>query len=298
METFHRILNTSATNLKEIENKTVALIVTSPPYPMIEMWNESFSNQDEEIRVALDEKNFDKAFYLMHSILNSVWLEVDRVLINGGFACINIGDATKNCDGDFKLFPNHTQVITFFMNHGYSVLPDIIWRKQTNAPNKFMGSGMYPAGAYVTFEHEYILIFRKGSKREFTSNDEKLSRRKSAYFWEERNIWFSDVWDFKGANQTLKLSSNRNRSGAFPFELAYRLINMYSVKGDIVLDPFVGTGTTLFAALASERNSFGCEIDKELCFDIFKEPISLVKQINETVNKRLSNHLNFTDMQI
>ena len=104
-----------------------------------------------------------------------------------------------------------------------------------------MGSGMLPAGAYVTLEHEYILIVRKGSKREFKTEVEKENRRESALFWEERNVWYSDVWtDIKGTEQKLPKAMSRLRSAAFPFELAYRLINMYSVKGDVILDSISG----------------------------------------------------------
>ena len=104
---------------------------------------------------------------------------------------------------------------------------------------------MYPGGAYVTLEHEYILILRKNGKRKFTTQPEKQNRRESAYFWEERNIWFSDIWDLKGIRQDIQQKDIRTRSAAFPFELAYRLINMYSVFGDTILDPFLGTGTTI-----------------------------------------------------
>src|SRR5690606_1592163 len=140
-----------------------------------------------------------------------------------------------------------------FIRLGFANMPNILWRKQTNAPNKFMGSGMLPAGAYVTLEHEWILVFRKAGKRTFRSEAEKKLRRESAFFWEERNTWFSDLWDLKGVKQKITNSGSRDRSAAYPFELPYRLINMYSVKGDIVLDPFLGTGTTALAAMATER---------------------------------------------
>ena len=185
------------------------------------------------------------------------------MLKNGRFACINIGDATRKVKDDFCLYPNHARVLTHLLKIGFSALPDILWRKQANTPNKFMGSGMLPAGAYVTLEHEYILIVRKGSKREFKTEAEKENRRESALFWEERNAWYSDVWsDIKGTEQKLSKAISRSRSGAFPFDLAYRLINMYAVKGDTVLDPFLGTGTTVTAAITSGRNSIGVEIDK------------------------------------
>lgn len=298
MVTKHKIINSSSNNLSEIANNSIALVVTSPPYPMIEMWDGIFASQSEKVKVSFEKNDFTSAFIEMHNVLNSIWDEVDRVTIDGGIVCINIGDATRSFNDQFQLFSNHTKIIQYFYDKGYMVLPDIIWRKTTNAPNKFMGSGMYPAGAYVTYEHEYILIFRKGGKRIFKTESDKMNRRKSAYFWEERNVWFSDLWDIRGTNQVMTIMNSRERSGAFPFELAYRLINMYSVKGDYVLDPFVGTGTTCFAAMASERNSYGVEIDPVLSSEIFKNPYPLKDQLNNYIQRRLQSHINFTIEQI
>ena len=86
-------------------------------------------------------------------------------------------------DGNFCLFSNHSRILSFLSKLGFTFLPDILWRKETNAPNKFMGSGMLPVSAYVTYEHEYILIVRKGKKRDFTALDEKKLRKESAFFW-------------------------------------------------------------------------------------------------------------------
>lgn len=126
-----------------------------------------------------------------------------------------------------------------------------------------MGSGMLPVGAYVTLEHEFILIFRKGNKKSFDTREKKKRRSESAFFWEERNSWFSDTWDLIGAKQKLR-ESGRSRSGAYPLEVPYRLINMFSLIGDTVLDPFNGTATTTRAAIESGRNSIGFEIDHSL----------------------------------
>ncbi len=158
-----------------------------------------------------------------------------------------------------------------------------------------MGSGMLPAGAYVTLEHEYILILRKKDKRDFIRPDDKLKRHRSAFFWEERNRWFSDVWDFKGTRQNMNHKDLRKRSAAYPFELAYRLINMYSVKGDTILDPFLGTGTTMYAAMASGRNSIGVEIDKAFPAVIHSEAAKMISSLNDYISERLKNHLLFVD---
>ena len=159
-----------------------------------------------------------------------------------------------------------------------------------------MGSGMLPAGAYVTLEHEDVLVLRKGRKREFTGAHEKQLRRESAIFWEERNVWYSDVWfELKGTRQGLTRTGRARRSGAFPFELAYRLISMFSVKGDTVLDPFLGTGTTLKAAAAGARNSVGFEIEPGFRTDVFCGLDDWAAAANARVAERIDDHLRFVE---
>ena len=299
MKTTHTILFQDARDLKEIPSESVDLVVTSPPYPMIEMWDEMFGRQNPEIQKALARGDGKQAYALMHEVLDAVWGEVFRVLKNGRFACINIGDATRTVKNDFCLYPNHARVLNYLLDIGFSALPDILWRKQANTPNKFMGSGMLPAGAYVTLEHEYILIVRKGAKREFKTEDEKANRRESALFWEERNSWYSDVWtDIKGKEQKLPNAMSRLRSAAFPFDLAYRLINMYSVKGDVILDPFLGTGTTTAAAMTSGRNSIGVEIDENFQQVICPIVHHIVDFSNDYLQDRLLRHFGFIENRI
>lgn len=261
--TTHRLLHCDARRIAAVDDATVALVVTSPPYPMIEMWDEAFASLDPTISQSLESGDGRSAFHQMHVVLDDAWKEVRRVLIPGGICCVNIGDATRTVDGRFSLYPNAARIVSAFLSLGFDVLPRILWRKSTNAPNKFMGSGMLPGSAYVTLEHEYVLVFRNGRKREFSVD--RSVRRRSAYFWEERNRWFSDLWTNVGAvGQDLAAGSGRARSGAFPFELPYRLIHMYSIQGDLVLDPFVGTGSTILAAVAGARNSVGVDIDEGL----------------------------------
>ena len=299
MITKHRVNIGNSQNLEHIENESVNLIVTSPPYPMIEMWDEVFGSLNPAIADALNNENGFEAYDLMNKELNKVWAEVDRVLTPGGIACINIGDATRKIGDSFQLYSNHSRIIACFEQMGYQVLPDILWRKQSNKPNKFMGSGMLPPNAYVTLEHEYILIFRKGGNRQFKKQEEKEHRRCSAYFWEERNKWFSDVWeDVKGTSQKMQNKELRNRNGAYPFELAYRLINMYSVKGDTVLDPFLGTGTTIIAAIASGRNSVGYEIDPNFKEFIIEGILDSKDNSNEYILERINNHINFVNERV
>ena len=296
MKTNHKILNCDSRILKAVETDSVDLVVTSPPYPMIEMWDDVFSSQDPEIGEALKKGDGPRAFELMNIILDAVWSEAYRVLKQGGFACINIGDATRTINGEFSLYPNHARILSSLIKQGFRILPEILWRKQTNAPNKFMGSGMLPAGAYVTLEHEFVLVARKGGKREFTDAGDKENRRQSAFFWEERNTWFSDVWmDLKGVRQNTNSVELRKRSGAFPLELPFRLISMYSAKGDTVLDPFGGLGSTMWAAAALARNSVTCEIDPDFCREIINSSSHIPAWANERIKTRLNDHIEFAE---
>ncbi len=294
MKTTHRPIIGDSRSMKGLSDNSIDLIVTSPPYPMIEMWDQIFSSLQPGITPLLEKGNGSGAFEAMHQVLDQVWEECYRVLKPGGFACINIGDATRTIDQQFALYTNHARILAFAQGLGFSSLPCILWRKQTNAPNKFMGSGMLPAGAYVTLEHEYILILRKGPKRLFSKEADKQNRRESALFWEERNTWFSDIWfDIKGTTQSLGDAVSRKRSAAYPFNLAFRLTNMYSVKGDQVLDPFLGTGTTMAAAMASGRNSVGYEMDPSLGPAISSLTTSVKTTADQVICQRLVRHLEF-----
>ena len=295
MKTTARLIPGDATCMGEVADESVDLVVTSPPYPMIEMWDGLFRQQAEGVGEALAAAAGDRAFASMHDHLDAAWREVRRVLRPGGIACINIGDATRTLAGEFRLYPNHSRLLAGLSQLGFATLPDILWRKPTNAPTKFMGSGMLPPGAYVTYEHEYILIARKGKRREFAQPGERALRRQSAFFWEERNSWFSDVWfDLPGAGQKLVDPASRQRSAAFPFELAYRLVCMYSIKGDVVLDPFSGTCMTAAAAIAAGRSSIAVEIDPGLLAAAEAMLHSLAGFANAYTRERLLRHVEFT----
>ncbi|MGK2230498.1 MAG: DNA modification methylase [Methanobacteriota archaeon] len=258
MKTEHRVLYDDARSMDAVDDDSVELVVTSPPYPMIGMWDETFASMSDEACEALEEGEGERAYEAMHAQLDAVWDEVDRVLAPGGTVCVNVGDATRKVDDGFRVYTNHERVTRAFEERGFRSLPGVVWRKPANSAAKFMGSGMMPPNAYVTLEHEHILVLRKG-ERSF-DDDARERRYESAYFWEERNDWFSDLWRVRGERQALD-GDARDRSAAFPFEIPYRLVNMYSVYGDTVLDPFLGTGTTTAAVVCSARNSVGYEID-------------------------------------
>lgn len=296
METSHQLHVGDSRDLSGIEDDSVELVVTSPPYPMIEMWDDLFTELAPAVGEALDSGDGQAAYELMHEELDAVWDELSRVLVDGGIACINIGDATRTVDGEFRIYRNHARIGTAFEKLGFYPLPDVVWRKPTNSGTKFMGSGMIPPNAYVTLEHEYILVFRNGQQRSFEPGSER--RYQAAYFWEERNRWFSDVWtDINGTFQTLDREELRERSGAFPFEIPFRLISMYSVYGDTVLDPFWGTGTSTLAAMVAGRNSIGHEVRREFV-ERFDERIGGIEQLSrEACEQRLQDHQEFVQQR-
>jgi DNA modification methylase len=287
----HRCIVGDARRLP-LPDASVALVVTSPPYPMITMWDEAFAAMDPAIAGWLT-RDPSAAFEAQHRVLDAVWAECARVLVPGGFVCINVGDATRSLAGEFRLWPNHARITMACARLGLTVLPDILWRKPTNAPNKFMGSGMLPAGAYVTYEHEYVLVLRKGPGRVFRTAEDRERRRASAFFWEERNLWFSDLWtDLAGTSQVLR-GGARERSGAFPLDLPARLVAMYSLRGDTVLDPFAGTGTTLLAAACAERDSVGVEVVPELAEATLATVEGALRVGPARARARLSAHASF-----
>jgi DNA modification methylase len=288
MRTTHALHVDDAADMDAVADESVHLVVTSPPYPMIDLWDDLFAARDPDVRAALEAGDGDAAFELMHAQLDDVWAEVDRVLAPGGIVCVNVGDATRSIGGEFQQFPNHARVVDALRSLGLTPLPDVLWRKPTNSLTKFMGSGTLPPNAYVTLEHEYVLLFRKGNTRSFPPGDDR--RYESAFFWEERNRWFSDLWEMRGESQELDDEERRDRSAAFPVELPLRLIRMFSVQGDRVLDPFAGTGTTALAAMYAARNSVGYDLDGDLFAALEDRVADLPAASRRRIAARLDRH--------
>ncbi|WP_335999914.1 DNA-methyltransferase [Halorientalis halophila] len=294
METEHRVVLGDARSMDAVADDAVDLVVTSPPYPLVEQWDDLFADLDPAIESALADGDGDRAFGLMHDVLESVWSELERVLAPGGIACVNVGDATRTVDGEFELWPNHVEIVRRMRDLGFSTLPELLWRKPTNSPSKFMGSGTLPPNAYPTLEHEHILVFRNGDLRSFPPGDD--DRYESAYFWEERNEWFSDLWEIRGEDQRLAADDGaRERSAAYPLEIPLRLIRMFSTYGDQVLDPFLGTGTTTVAAMVAGRESVGYELDPAFA-EAIGDATARVPPLSERLaEERLDAHREFVD---
>jgi len=249
----YRVVIGDSREMAEVNDGSIHLIVTSPPYPMVAIWDDFFTE--------VSASTYDA----MHEYLNQVWREVERVLVPGGIACINIGDATRTRDGLFHLYPNHSRIIENFEKLGFVTLPYVLWKKPTTKPHykgkgAFLGSGFLPPNAYVTLDMEYILIFRKGPPRSFPPKDP--DRYKSRFTKRERDEWFSQVWKVQGVRQSV--DGLERRVAAFPEEIPRRLIRMFSVLGYLVLDPFLGSGTSLKVAMELGRRFVGYEKLEEM----------------------------------
>ncbi len=239
-----RVYAGDARRMAPVADASIHLVVTSPPYPMIPQWDELFAR--------LGATTYDA----MHTVLEAVWAECVRVLVPGGLLAVNIGDALRSSDGAFALWPNHAEVLVRGRRLGLTPLPYLLWKKPMNRPNAYLGSGFLPPNAYVTLDCEYILLFRKGRIRRLPPHD--AARARSRFSRAERDRWFSQLW---GDVRAERQGPEGRRTAAFPAEIPRRLIRMFSVEGETVLDPFAGTGTTLWAAAALGRDAVGFEID-------------------------------------
>jgi modification methylase len=249
----YRVIIGDSRKMNEVNDESVQLVVTSPPYPMVAIWDAFFTE--------VSASSYDD----MHEYLNQTWREVGRVLVQGGIACVNVGDATRTRDGVFHLYPNHSRIIENFEQLGFVTLPYVLWKKPTTKPHykgkgAFLGSGFLPPNAYVTLDMEYILIFRKGPPRIFQPKDPQ--RYKSRFTKKERDEWFSQVWRVPGVRQNV--DGLERRVAAFPEEIPRRCISMFSILGDVVLDPFLGSGTSLGVAMSLGRRFVGYEKQKTM----------------------------------
>ncbi len=241
-----RLIHGDARRLTGISNASVHLVVTSPPYPMIPQWDELFRRLGASTYPAM-----------LH-VLEDAWSACHRVLVPGGILAINIGDALRTTDDAFRLWPNHAETLLAAERVGFRPLPYLLWKKPTNKPNAFLGSGFLPPNAYVTLDCEFILLLRKGGLRRLPVHDAR--REASRFTRAERDHWFSQIWsDVRGAPQ----GAHGARTAAFPVTIPERLVRMFSVVGDTVLDPFAGTGVTLEAAVRWGRDAIGVEWDPD-----------------------------------
>jgi DNA modification methylase len=242
-----KIIIGDSRNMSEIDNETIDLIITSPPY-----WHLKDYGVANQIGYGQTLHEYLKDLY-------RVWQECFRVLKEGRRLCINIGDqfARSIVYGRYKIIPLHSEIIAQCEDIGFDYMGAIIWQKKTTMNTSgganVMGSYPYPPNGMIEIDYEFILILKKPGKSPKVSPEIK---EKSILTKEEWKEYFSGHWYFKGEKQT-------EHEAMFPDELPYRLIKMFSFVGDTVLDPFLGSGTTLKVALELERNGIGYEINPD-----------------------------------
>jgi site-specific DNA-methyltransferase (adenine-specific) len=261
MKTTHTIINGDSRKMQELDDESVHLIITSPPY-----WQLKDYGSENQI-------GFNDSYENYINNLNLVWNESYRVLHNGCRLCINIGDqfARSVYYGRYKVIPIRTEIIKFCEHKGFDYMGAIIWQKVTTSNTTggatIMGSFPYPRNGILKIDYEFILLFKKPGIPPKPNSEIK---KKSAMTKEEWNTYFQGHWNFSGARQD-------NHLAMFPEELPRRLIKMFSFVGDTVLDPFLGSGTTSLAAKNLDRNSIGYEINPNF-IPIIKDKLSLNKK--------------------
>lgn len=250
-KTIHRLIQGDARNLSFIPDESIHLVITSPPYWILKRYHES-PNQMGHI------KDYEKFI----EELSKVWRHCYRILVPGGRLVCVVGDVclSRRQFGRHVVVPLHSDIAVSCRKIGFDNLNPIIWYKiakatyEVNNGTKFFGKP-YEPNAIIKNDIEFILMQRKpGGYRKPTIEQRQLSMIDK----KEYDSWFQQIWNVPGA-------STKNHPAPFPTELAYRLVRMFSFWGDTVLDPFCGTGTTMLAAMKTNRNSIGIEIDPAYC---------------------------------
>jgi len=246
MKTTHKLIIGDSRWMKDVPDRSVQLVVTSPPYWQLK----DYGN--------LGQIGFNDRYEDYINNLNLVWSECHRVLHDGCRLCINIGDqfARSVYYGRYKIIPIRTEIIKFCEAVGFDYMGAVIWQKVTTCNTSggatIMGSFPYPRNGILKLDYEFILVFKKYGASPKVSDEVK---EQSKLTKEEWNQYFAGHWNFPGEKQDKHLAM-------FPEELPRRLIRMFSFVEDVVLDPFLGSGTTSLAAKRLSRNSIGYEINE------------------------------------
>ncbi len=229
-ESLDQLYCASSEQMSQIPDSSIHLMITSPPYNAKKEYDDDLS---------LDE---------YRELLRAVFAETYRKLVTGGRTCINIANLGRK-----PYIPLHSHIIEDMLEIGYYMRGEIIWDKAASAGSSTAwGSWLSAANPVLRDVHEYILVFSKGTfsrKRD----DKENSISKEAFL-----EWTKSVWTFPSVS-----AKRIGHPAPFPEELPHRLIQLYSFVGDVVLDPFCGSGTTCLSALKSDRHYIGYDNEEE-----------------------------------
>ena len=234
-ELLNTIIASSCENMKDIPNNSLHLMITSPPYNVSKEYDNDLSLNE----------------YL--SLLKNCFTETYRVLVDGGRACINIANIGRK-----PYIPLSDYVSKIMIEIGFNMRGEIIWNKSAGAGiSTAWGSFQSASNPILRDVHEYILIFSKGNYKRKRDKNEKEFRHDNITK-EEFIEWTKSVWTMNPES-----AKRIGHPAPFPEELPNRLIKLFSFTNDIVIDPFMGSGTTAIAAIKNNRNFVGYEINEE-----------------------------------
>jgi modification methylase len=259
-EFLDRIYCKSSEKMEELPDDSVHLMVTSPPYNVGKEYDEDFTLEE----------------YLR--FLKKVWHEVYRVMVPGGRVCINIANLGRK-----PYIPLHAFILQDMMELGFLMRGEVIWNKASSAsPSTAWGSWLSASNPTLRDIHEYILIFSKG-----TFSRKKINDRKSTISKEEFLEFTKSIWTFP-AEPARKVG----HPAPFPIELPYRLIQLYTFEGEVILDPFMGSGQTAIAAIKTDRHYVGYEVSDDYV------NLADMRINNYLLEFKAQKSLNFKDSQL
>jgi len=255
-DAINQIFLKSSTKMSELPDKTIHLMITSPPYNVSKDYDENLSLEE----------------YL--NFLNKVFSETYRVLVNGGRACINIANIGRK-----PYIPLSDYISKMMIDIGFLMRGEIIWNKSASSgTSTAWGSWCSPSNPTLRDVHEYILIFSKGAyKRE--KQDKKITIQKEQFI-----EWTKSIW-----NMNTESARKIGHPAPFPEELPFRLMQLYSFENDIVLDPFMGSGTTAVVGLKNSRRFVGYEINEDYVKIANERISSLQPFLFQNDSEKLSN---------
>ena len=250
--TDHVLYHADARDLSFLKDNSVHLVLTSPPYFNL-----------KEYRKGRNQLGLINDYQSFINELKKVWKECFRVLVPGSRVVCVVGDVclSRKKNGHHAVMPLHSDIAVSCREIGFDNLNPILWHKISNATfeanttSSILGKP-YEPNAIIKNDLEYILMARKPGGYRKPTEQQKVESRIDK---EDFHNWFSQIWEMPGA------STKNGHPAPFPLELATRLVKMFSFVGDIVLDPFCGSGTSMLAAMNTDRNSIGVETEEYYC---------------------------------